>query len=55
MHKISGEYSNILKSTKTLKEQRKTQQTPCNEKRCATNAKISEKFARKTQHDMMNH
>jgi hypothetical protein len=61
MHKISREYlinkySNILKSTKTLKEQRKAQQTPWNEKRCAKNAKISRKIREKnTQHDMMNH
>jgi len=38
--RIGFSYSNILKSTKTLKEQRKTQQTPQNEKRCAEDAKI---------------
>jgi hypothetical protein len=44
---ISRKYSNILKSTRTLKEQRKTHQKPWNEKRCAKNAKISREIREK--------
>jgi hypothetical protein len=45
----------FLKSTKKLKEQRKTQQIPWNEKRCAKNAKISGEIHEKnTKHDMIN-
>jgi hypothetical protein len=50
-----NKYSNILKKYKNLKEQRKTQQIPWNEKRCTKNAKISGEIHEKnTQHDMIN-
>jgi hypothetical protein len=52
---LINEYSNILKKHKSLKEQRKTQQIPWNEKRCAKNAKILEEiYEKNTQHDMIN-
>jgi hypothetical protein len=50
-----NKYSNVLKKHENLKEQRKTQQIPWNEKRCAKNAKISEEILEKnTQHDIIN-
>jgi hypothetical protein len=55
MHNLSRKYSNILKNHKNLKEQRKIQQIPWNEKKCAKNAKISGEIHKKnTQHDMIN-
>jgi hypothetical protein len=43
------------KKHKNLKEQRKTQQIPWNEKKCLENIKISGKICEKnTQHDMIN-
>lgn len=60
-HTISQEnipinkYSNILKKHTNLKEQRKTQQIPWNEKGCAKNAKILEEIHEKNiQHDTIN-
>jgi hypothetical protein len=56
MHNILRKYSNqqifqYCKSTKNLKEQRKTQSISWNEKRCAENAKISREIReRNTQH-----
>jgi hypothetical protein len=49
MHNISRKYSNhqlfeYSKKHKNLEEQRKIQQIPWNEKRCAKNAKISRKI-----------
>jgi hypothetical protein len=50
-----NKYYNILKKHKNLKEQRKTQQLPWNEKRCAKNVKISREIHEKnSQHDMIN-
>jgi len=43
------------KNHKNLKEQKKIQQIPLNEKKCAENAKISGEIREKnTQHDMIN-
>jgi hypothetical protein len=43
------------KKHKNLKEERKLQQIPWNEKKCAENAKISGEILEKnTQHDMIN-
>jgi hypothetical protein len=59
MHNISRKkisitkYSNVLKEHKNLKEHRKTQQIPWNEKRGAKNAKISKEIIEKNiQHDI---
>jgi hypothetical protein len=60
MHNISRKYSNhqifqYSKKHKNLKEQRKIQQIPWNEKKCAENAKISREIREKNiQHDMIN-
>jgi len=60
MHNISRKYSNhqifqYSKKLKNLKEQRKIQQIPWNEKKCAENAKISREIREKNiQHDMIN-
>jgi hypothetical protein len=52
MHNISRKYSNILKSARTVKEQKKTHQKLWNEKGCAKNAKISGEIRQKnSQHD----
>jgi len=57
IHNISREYFNhqifqYSKKHKNLKEQRKIQQIPWNEKKCAENAKILEKNPREKAHNM---
>jgi hypothetical protein len=60
MHNISRKYSNhqifqYSKKHKNLKEQRKIQQIPWNDKKCPENAKISGEICEtNTQHDMIN-